>query len=187
MSPKTKYSREEIIDVAFDIAKNKGLTEISARKVAKELKSSVAPIYVNFATIDDLLSAVVNRVFSLSEEMLFNQEGGSFFERIGKASIKFAKEYPILFRELSVYPNPYMQSYESIEERMILALKDDQELQGWSVKERKSLLLKMRAFHIGLSVMVANDQIPSWLKEEDLEELLFEVGKDFIRAKKLKT
>jgi|GEM_PF-5552282 len=53
MPPKTRFRKEEIVDAAFAIAREKGFEEISARNVAKRLGSSVAPIYVNFANIEE--------------------------------------------------------------------------------------------------------------------------------------
>jgi hypothetical protein len=53
--------------------------------------------------------------FPYREELLAKQKGKSLYENIGKASLSFAREYPILFRELSIQPNPYMASYETIE------------------------------------------------------------------------
>ena len=61
MPPKTKYNKEDIVDAAFEIAKEEGFSGITARSVANRLHCSVAPIYVNFATIDDLITDVVER------------------------------------------------------------------------------------------------------------------------------
>jgi hypothetical protein len=83
--------------------------------VASRLNSSVAPIYVNFKTIEELTQAVVQRVFALSEELLAKQKGQNLFENIGRASLAFARDYPVLFRDLVLKPNPHMASYEETE------------------------------------------------------------------------
>ncbi len=186
MPPKTKFDKETILEAALDVAKEKGFSKITARSVANRLNSSVAPIYVNFATIDDLVEAVVQRVFAISKELLAKQKGESLFENIGRASLAFAREYPVLFRELSLQPNPYMASYESIENNMLKALAEDEALAGWTLEERRRLLLKMRVFQMGLSAMVANGHVPSWLHKHEFEELLMEVGEDFLLIQQLK-
>lgn len=61
MAPKKKYSKQQIIDAAFEIAKEEGMSSITIRKVAEHLGSSIAPIYVNFNTIDDLTEAVMQK------------------------------------------------------------------------------------------------------------------------------
>ena len=50
MAPKNKFTKEEIINAAFDIAKVDGLGAITVRRVAQKLNSSIAPIYVNLTT-----------------------------------------------------------------------------------------------------------------------------------------
>lgn len=186
MAPKTKFDKDAIVEAALEIAQEKGLAGITARSVAKKLNSSVAPIYVNFTTLDDLVEAVVQRVFAISEEILEEQKGQSMFENMGKASIAFARKYPVLFREFSIQPNPYMASYESTENAMIDAMADDQSMEGWTLDERKRLFLKMRIFQMGMSVMVANGHVPSWIDNQDFDELLMEVGEDLLLADEIK-
>jgi AcrR family transcriptional regulator len=182
MPPKNKFTREEIIEAAFEIAREEGFSKITARSVADRLNSSVAPIYVNFKTIEELAQAVVQRVFILSEELLAKQKGKNLFENIGKASLKFARDYPVLFRELVLKPNPHMASYEETEKAMVGALKSTEEMKDWTMEERRRLFLKMRIFQLGLSAMVANGHVPSWLDEKESEKLLKETGEQLLLA-----
>lgn len=186
MPPKTKFNKEAIVEAAFEIAKEKGFSGITARNVANRLSCSVAPIYVNFATIDDLIGAVVERVFAVSEELLAKQKGPHLFENIGKASLAFAREYPVFLRELVMQENPYMASYETVENAMVEALAEDESMRGWTLDERNRLFLKMKIFQTGASVMVANGHVPSWLDDQAFEGLLSEVGKDLLLVQQMK-
>mgnify|MGYP001068191878 CR=1 FL=1 len=186
MPPKIKFTREEIVDAAFEIAKKEGFSKITARSVASRLNSSVAPIYVNFKTIEELVQAVVHRVFTLSEELLAEQKGENLFENIGKASLAFARDYPVLFRELVLKPNPYMTAYEETEKVMVEALKENEEMKEWTMEELRRLFLKMRIFQLGLSAMVANGHLPPWLDEKESERLLLETGEQLLLAEQIK-
>ena len=186
MPPKTKYDKDAIIEAALSIAKEEGLSGITARSVAAKLKASVAPIYVNFETIDELVDAVVERIFSISDELLKKQKGESMFENIGKASLEFAREYPVLFREISLQPNPYMASYETVEKTMLEAMSQDENMSNWKTEERRILLLKMRIFQMGLSVMVANGHVPPWIDNQGFDQLLMEVGEELLMAHEMK-
>lgn len=185
MPPKTKYDKEAIVEAAFAIAKEEGFAGITARSVAKRLRCSVAPIYLNFGTIDDLVKAVVERVFALSDELLAKQKGPHLFENIGKASLVFAREYPVFFRELVMQQNPYMTSYETVQDAMVEALAEDENMRGLTYDERKRLLLKMRIFQTGMSVMVANGHLSS-LDDQAAETLLMEMGKDLLLIQQIK-
>ena len=186
MPPKNKFTREEIIEAAFEIAKEEGFSKITARSVASRLNSSVAPIYVNFKTIEELTQAVVQRVFALSEDLLTKQKGQNLFENIGNASLAFARDYPVLFRELVLKPNPYMASYEETERVMVDALKSNEEMKDWTMEERRRLFVKMRIFQLGLSAMVANGHMPSWFDDKESEKLLKETGEQLLLAVQIK-
>jgi AcrR family transcriptional regulator len=183
MPPATRFNKEAIVDAAFTLAREKGLSGISARVVAKALGCSVAPIYECFATMEELRAAVVQRVFALSDQLLSCQKGPHLFENIGRASLAFAREHPALFRELVLEPNPYMASYDQVEEIMLSALAQDETLASWSAPDRRRLFLKMRIFQLGLSAMTANGHLPSWLDEQEAEQLLIEAGDELIAAR----
>lgn len=183
MPPTTKFDREQIVEAALEIAKEHGFSGVSARGVAKRLGCSVAPIYANFDTIDDLIGAVAQRVFAMSDELMAAQDGPHPFENMGKASLAFARGYPALFRELALEPNPYMASYDQVETIMLAVMSEDPELAGWTDDERRRLFLKMRVFQLGLSAMVANGHLPRWMDDERaVEELLLETGEEITTA-----
>ena len=186
MPPKSKFNKANIIEAAFEIAKENGFSAITTRSVAKRLGSSVAPIYVNFETIEKLIEAVVQHVFAISNELMAKQAGPDIFENIGKASLEFAIEYPVLFRELIMQPNQYMASYETVEKTLLEAMAEDEAMRDWTMDEQKRLLFKMRVFQTGLSAMVANGHVPSWLNEKDAEELLMEIGEELLLVQKIK-
>lgn len=186
MPPKTIFNKDNIIKAAFEIAKESGFSAITARSVAKRLGSSVAPIYLNFETIENLMEAVVQHVFAVSNAIMAKQTGTDIFENIGKASIEFAREYPVLFRELIMQPNQYMTTYETVEKTLLEAMAEDEAMRGWTMNDKKRLLFKMRVFQIGLSAMVANDHVPSWLNEKNVDELLMEMGEELLLIQKIK-
>lgn len=186
MSPKTQFDKETIVEAAFEIAKESGMSSITTRSLAKRLGSSVAPIYVNFKNVEDLIDAVVKRVMVVSEELLAKQTGSSYYNRIGKASLAFAREYPVIFRDFAMKPNEYIASYETMEKQLLDIMAKDDAMADWSINDRKELLFKMRVFQIGLSVMIANNQIPSWLNENATEDLLMDTGEELLTALNLK-
>lgn len=186
MSPKTRFSKDNVLEAAFEIAKENGFSAITARSVAKRLGSSVAPIYFNFETIESLTDAVVQNVFAISDELLAKQAGSNIYENIGRVSLEFAREYPVIFRELIMQPNKYMKSYETLEKNLLEAMGEDEAMRDWTMDEKRRLLFKMRVFQTGLSAMVANDHIPSWLDEKNVEELLMEIGEELLLLQKIK-
>ena len=186
MPPKKKFSRQQIVDTGFELAKIKGIEGLTARKVADELGSSVAPIYVNFNDIKDLKKAVVDKVFKISREMSKKEVTGDKFLDIGIASLRFAKKYSVLFQELVLKKNDYMEDYDQeLGNEIIEEMKNDSELRDFTNEELKIILLKMRVFQLGLSVMIANGLLPEEFDEEAQIELLKSMGSDLITATRL--
>ncbi len=182
MPPKVQFTREEIIDAAFDAAREKGFSGITAREVADRLNCSVAPIYVNFAAMDDLAEAVLQRVFAISEKLLAKQTGPRMFENIGKASLEFARKYPVILRELIMNPDMHQSSREAQSEALVDALREDPDLGKLSREQRRRLLAKMQIFQTGLTIMQANGSLPSWIDDRQAEELLMETGNELLHA-----
>lgn len=186
MAPKKKYSKEKIIDSAFEVARIEGIDSITIRKVAEKMGSSIAPIYVNFKDIDELKQAVINKIFDIRQQLLMERYTENRFLDIGIASLRFAKEYSVLFRDLVMKNNNYMKDYEQKMGNVLEEMKKDPELDGFTDEELMSLLLKMRIFQLGLSVMVANGLLPEDFNEERVIEILKSNGADVIIATRLR-
>ncbi|GAA3401169.1 TetR/AcrR family transcriptional regulator [Paenibacillus hodogayensis] len=182
MAPKTKFSKEQIIDAAFEIARIEGINAITIRKVSEKLGSSIAPIYVNFKEVDELIQEVVKKTFAISKQLLKEQHSGNPFQDIGIASIRFAKEYGVLYRDLVMNKNDYKNDREQDMDMLVSLMKQDAHLQGLADEELMAILLKMKIFQTGLSVMVANGLLPNDFDEEKMIHILNSAATDIITA-----
>jgi AcrR family transcriptional regulator len=187
MGPRNKFSKEQIIDAAFEIAKEEGIDNITMRKIADRMGGSVAPIYVNFKNNDELNAALIDRIIGISNQLLIKESTGNPFYDMGRASLRFALEYSQLFRDLVLNNNSYMQGYdEKMMPVLIKKMQTDPQMQGFSVDELKTILLKMRIFQLGLSVMAANGLLPPEYGMQDLMNVLSSTAEDVIIAARLK-
>jgi len=186
MAPKPKFTKQDIILAAFDIACAEGLDSVSIRKVADRLGCSIAPIYVNFADAEELLQRVVEHALHTAKQMIAEQRTGQPFRDMGMASLRFAREFPLLYRDLIMKNNPYMKHDEQQLNEVVGLMKEDPDLAGFSGEELRALLIKMQTFQTGLSVMVANDLFTTSLDEEQVMAMMDEAAEDFIRAARLR-
>ncbi|HNX29049.1 MAG TPA: TetR/AcrR family transcriptional regulator [Syntrophomonadaceae bacterium] len=186
MGPKTKFSKEQIIDAAFEIASTEGIDKITMRKIAERMGSSVAPIYVNFKNTDELMEALIEKIISISQQLFIEESQGDPFLDMGRASLRFAKEYSVLFRDLILKNNDYMQEYdEKMVPELIKEMQKDPELEGFTADELKTILLKMKVFQLGLSVMAANGLLPKEYAMQDLMDILSSAANDVIQSARL--
>lgn len=103
MPPRAKVSREDIIDTAVAIVRANGNDAINARAVAAMLNCSTQPVFSNFATMEDLRLAVVEKADALCQDYMRREiEAGNYppYKASGIAYIRFAKEEKELFKLL---------------------------------------------------------------------------------------
>ena len=101
MPPKIKTTREQMIQAAFEVARQEGLAAITAKSVSAKLNTSVAPILRVFNTVEELRSAVIAYANDYHIKYLQGYETQySNFLTYGLAYISFAKKEPFLFEIL---------------------------------------------------------------------------------------
>ncbi len=103
MPPKVKITKEDIINAAVSIVRKDGVQSLNARTIASTLECSTQPIFSNFATMEDLRLAVVEKVDVLCGEYTKQEiASGEYpeYKANGMAYIRFAKEEKELFKLL---------------------------------------------------------------------------------------
>ena len=101
MPPKCKFTREEIIQAALDIAKNEGTAAITARSLGTKLGASSKPIFSVFENMEEVQAEVQKAAKALYAEYVqvgLRQELA--FKGVGTQYILFAIKEPKLFQLL---------------------------------------------------------------------------------------
>jgi len=99
MSPRsTQFSREDIIEAAFQLVREQGWTGFSVPAVAKAIKSSTMPIYSQFANVRELEDTICMKALELLKERLLVDRTGDAWIDQGISYVRFAEEEKYLFR-----------------------------------------------------------------------------------------
>ncbi len=105
MPPKAKYSKEEIINAAFDIVRNEGMSVLTARLLGAKLGTSSRPIFTAFQNMDEVqteaIKAAKKLYASYVEKGLAEEKP---FKGVGEQYIMFAVKEPKLFQLLFMSP-----------------------------------------------------------------------------------
>lgn len=157
MPPKVRTTKEEIVNAAVEIVRSSGEQALNARMIASELNCSTQPIFSNFATMDELRLAVVEKVDAICNACIDREiTTGNYpaYKASGMAYIRFAKEEKELFKLL------YMR--DRSEETIPTAVELTAEMEGivsacTGLDEQKAKLfhLEMWAFVHGIATMFA--------------------------------
>ena len=102
MAPKTRITREMIIDAAFEIIRKNGYESLNARSIAEYLGCSTQPILYQFKTMAEIRDAVYEAADRFHTETIMNgvETAEDPFLAIGLAYIRFGRDEKNLFRFL---------------------------------------------------------------------------------------
>lgn len=101
MPPKAKFTRQEIVKAAVDIARRAPLEAVTAQELASVLGTSTRPVFTYFRTLEEVRAAVVEEAGKIYGRYV--ERGLSMnppFKGYGMETIRFAREEPNLFRLL---------------------------------------------------------------------------------------
>lgn len=175
MPPLKKITKEDIINTAYDIARNSGMEGINARAIAKKLNCSIQPIFHNFLNMDELKKELLEKIkLTYKKYLKENLDKEKPYKQIGLGYIKFASDEPILFKilfmsEYNISPIDLINSdtvYEDISKYACSATNIDR-------NNIDKFHLKMWIFTHGIATLIANntctftsDEISEMLTEE---------------------
>ena len=101
MAPRYKYTREEMVEAAVRVVREKGIDALTAKALASELGVSTQPVFTCFHTIEEAKREVrtaAERVYDRYVEDGLRMKVP--FLGVGMQYIHFAKEEPQLYRLL---------------------------------------------------------------------------------------
>lgn len=185
MPPNKKYTKEDITNIAYEIVKQEGFENLNARRIAKELKASVQPIFHNFASMEELKNVVYKKIYETYQEYMERKTEKPAYKQSGLSYIAFAKEHPELFKIL------FMQETDNSPEKFIMAdsegediIKKGQQLTGLSYEEQKKFHVKVFMFTHGIACLLATKTVK--LKDSEIEELLANTVLELLKGYKEK-
>lgn len=187
MPPKAKFTKEEIIDCAFEIARRDGFDALTARSLAAELGSSPRPIFTVFNGMEEVQSEVKAAATKLYEQYEDEEMSGEkAFKGSGTGYIRFAAEQPKLFQLL------FMKERESTPDLgNILSIIDNyydkildavQSEYGFSTETAKNIYLHMWIYSHGIASLLATKVCG--FTNEDISKMLTDVCSSIIRKYK---
>ena len=187
MPPKAKYSKEQIVETAFNMVRKYGEGMLSARNVAAELGTSTAPIFTAFSSIEELRAAVFERAYATYEE--YAREAADMtpaFKSAGLKYIQFAKEEPELFKMIFVSSDDedtdkhYFPWRYRREEEVRGGL---EESYGYETERAMKIYNHMAVYAHGLATLYAHGNCV--FSDEDVSQMLSEVFLALTKGEKL--
>jgi AcrR family transcriptional regulator len=175
------FTREDIVKAAFAVARKHGADSLSARSIAREMKSSTMPIYSCFESMADLEEEIIKKSFELLSSYQTTPRTGDIFLDMGVGYVLFAKKEKHLFACINAEKNQSLR--DSYHERnfqfLIRKLSDYPLVRGLSESEIRKFFLQGWIYSHGLAELVRS----SFFKrcgEKEIIDLLTYTGLRYI-------
>ena len=112
MARKETITIQNILDTAFAMTREEGMSNVTARKVAAKVGCSTQPIFRVYKNMEELWTAVYQKAAEFFGDYyrLYPQIGKTPFSNLGMAYIAFAREERNLFELLFVSNEPWKKS-----------------------------------------------------------------------------
>jgi AcrR family transcriptional regulator len=101
MPPQMKFTRDVILQQAFEIVRKEGLEALSTRRIAQELECSTRPVYNASPSMQELQEATIVRAWEYAlSYFTLEIDAAEPFLSFGLRYFHFAQEEPQLFKLL---------------------------------------------------------------------------------------
>jgi AcrR family transcriptional regulator len=172
MPPKTVFTKEQIIDTAFEIFREEGIENLSVRKLAARINCSTAPIYTSFENVDRIKEQLLEHALDILTEYTEKEYTSDAFLNIGLGLLEFARDYRTIYRKLFMESNKYQYILKRFNERNLIQMKKAEHLKLFEDADLASMLEKMSVYTHGLAAMLC----AGMLEDERYEYFLKKLG-----------
>lgn len=181
MPPKETYTRQDIVQAAFGIAREEGLHKLTARKVAARLQCSTAPVYSHFESMHDLERAVIRKARDLLFEYATRPYTDRVFLNMGTGIMLFARDQSELFRALFLERRIFGDILAELRTDLLEKMKADDRFAALPEEDRKALLETMWIFTHGYASLICVGLADDTNQQEIINKL-DEVGSVIVAA-----
>lgn len=176
MPPKQKVNKEMLLEHAFQIAEEQGISTVTSRSVAKSIGCSIQPVFSQFPTMEELRQATFEYACDICvKQILAFEAEPDFLPKTTKWVIDLAKNKPNLFSLIYLSSgfqgNSLLHVIMDFESNKKLILKMT-ELYQLEEDACKDILLRSCLFLIGIGTMIcvnhmefSNEQIADMMKQ----------------------
>lgn len=186
MPPRQRITKEILLDHAFQIAENKGISAVTSRSVAKSVGCSIQPVFSQFPTMEDLRQATFEYACSkFVDEVLAFENQPDFFAKVVSWTIDLARNRPHLYRLLYLSGGfqgetlmKSMMTYES-NQKMVVKMA---ERYGLDAESCKDILMRSCLFLLGIGTMICENHFT--YTDEQISQMMKQTVSDMVQGAK---
>ncbi len=180
MPPKPKVNRTDIIAAARALLDEGGPSLVTARAVADRLGVSTRPIYSLFASMDEVLEAIIPELEAELQDHMSKPWTGRDLADRGIGILVFGRDHPEALSYLlsSRDPKGQLTRGSRMHGEFIGALKGTEGTEGLDDEDFECILFKMEVFTQGLLSTMRNGS--ARLENDEIVKLTHDIGEALI-------
>lgn len=184
MPPKEKVSRVMVLDAAFEMTRENGFENVTARKLAERLGSSTQPIFRAYENMDMLKEDLFYKSAEMfSDHMLHSRtKGKPVYLSMGMAYIELALKEKYLFKLIAD-----IDEYDTGDIHEFLQQGDCNDLleklprtEKLSSEKKKEVFRMVWMFTHGVASLVTSKRVE--LTQDEIEEMLKKAYEGFLNV-----
>ena len=170
MARKISITKDMLTDAAFKMAREEGLYEVTARKLAARTGCSTQPIFRVYSTMDELYDEVYQMAVDYFADFYASYEKNSTvpFVNLGMAYIEFASKETELFKVLFLMEKRVGATLFGILNGKTQALHNEiKRAKEFGAKDPSNVFIKMWIFIHGAASMMTTGDYDLPMKETE--------------------
>ena len=183
MARKETITKAEILNTAFQMARQDGIAQVSARTLAARAGCSTQPIFRLYRNMEELGNELYDKAIEFFGEYYenFPKTHKTPFVDLGLAYIRFAQDEQQIFKILFVSENRHGKSlYDLLNGDKGTVVREINNAKVCGCKDPSGMFMRMWIFIHGSACMSLTDDYD--LKEEETVKLLEEFYRVFLNA-----
>jgi len=159
MPKSVTFTRESILNAAFEMFAQEGLSSISARGIGSRIGASTAPVYSCFTGIDGIRSELLQISLRRLLEYTEKEYTPDLFLNIGVGLLEFVKEYPRVYRAMFLEEDGNREIFEQFRVKNLVQMRKELNLSPFSELQLDDILRKLTVYTHGLAALICANML----------------------------
>lgn len=181
MPPRPQVTKEQLIEAALNIAREKGFEKVTAREVGKSLGMSSRPVFTYYSGMQELKADVYKAAYE--KYVSFVEEGLNDkypFRASGRQTIRFVQQEPGLFKllcypyEEDPDPSSTIGSFAFFEQNYKLIKPTIVREYGLDGEDAKCFFRNVWLFTLGIAMLIISGSCP--YSDEEIFRIMSEIS-----------
>ncbi len=153
------YTRENILNAAFEIFAQEGLSSLSTRGIASKIGASTAPVYSCFTSISEIRSELLQISLRKIIEYTEKEYTPDLFLNIGVGLLEFAKDYPRVYRTMFLEEDGNREIFEQFRVKNLTQMRREPNISAFGEAQLEEILRKLTVYTHGLAALICANML----------------------------